>query len=718
MERFGERLRSAESGVYYTLSQTSDFLTQLGKPATHRHKRREYLDLICALDTETTSFVENDVKLGTMYVWMFGCQGSVMIGRTWQQFEQFFHTFCDFFQLGPKRRAIVYVHNLGFDFQFFRKHFEWEEVFAREERSPMYAITTTGLEFRCSYILTNSSLANVGRNLIRYPVQKKLGDLDYRKARHWATPLTDVEIGYCINDVLVVMSLIYDRRAQEKDNIAKIPLTQTGYARRACRQECLYRDENHWKYLRLMHELTLSKDEYLVAKLAFAGGFTHASPMHLDAIGHNLSSYDFTSSYPAVIVAEKYPMGKGEELDPKTITSEEQLTRLGVDFCLLMILEFDHITSKCEQDYYISESKCQAENPEVFNGRVAAADRLIIACTNLDFEIIRQSYNWHRFRVNRIWKYRKAYLPTPYIRTVLNLYKAKTEYKGLPDKVEEYARAKELLNSLYGMMAMLIDRDEITYSSAQEWYTEPNDLDSTLAEYNSNTSRFTSFLWALWVTAAARRNLWTAILTLGGDYWYSDTDSVKCTNAAAYGSYFERYNKIITQKLEKACDYHHMPYDYIRPKTVKGEEKPLGVWDYEGDMPRFKTLGAKRYLYTVPKDGDEELHITVAGVAKRESIAYLTYKYKTLDAIFDAFSDGLVIPGEYEMNGVVYSGTGKSTHMYSDLEFDTDLTDYLGYTAPVHELSSINLSPASYHLGISGMLWEFLKNYWQGVKRL
>lgn len=716
MESFGERLRRAEAGEYYTPAQTMEFLALFGKPAVHKHKKKEYLDLICALDTESTSFEQNGVKLGTMYVWMFGCNGAVMIGRTWEQFEQFFAIISEHYKLGPKRHLICYVHNLGWDFQFFRKHFEWEDIFAREERTPMYARTTTGIEFRCSYILTNSNLDTVGKNLIRYPVKKKVGDLDYRLPRHYATPLTDQELGYCINDVLVVMSLIYDRRILEHNNIARIPLTQTGYARRECRSECLYKDKNHWKYLELMRTLSMTEEEFTAAKLGFAGGFTHASPLHVGMLGQHLASFDFTSSYPAVMVSEKFPMSQGVEIDPGTIEDTDQFNKMCREFCVLMILEFDHIKSRSEQEFYISESKCKAENPDVFNGRIASADNLVLSCTDIDWELIQQCYTWKHFRILRLWRYKKAYLPTPYVKTVLELYKRKTELKGVKGEEENYARLKERLNSLFGVCATQFDKDNIIYSE-QEWSTEKVSVTDSLSQYNRDTRRFISFLWALWITAAARRNLWTGILALGVDYWYSDTDSVKVSNYKDHMEYFDTYNKMIISQLEKACKYHKLPVEYVRPKTIYGVEKPLGVWDLEEtDMVRFKTLGAKRYMYTLMENGTETLHITVAGVGKKPAIAYLWYKYKTLDNIFEAFSDGLFIPGEYvDENGNITTGTGKSTHMYNDREFDADLTDYLGYTAPVHELSCINLSPADYSLGIAGAFWKFLKDYWQGL---
>lgn len=46
-----------------------------------------------------------------------------------------------------------------------------------------------------------------------------------------------------------------------------------------------------------------------------------------------------------------------------------------------------------------------------------------------------------------------------------------------------------------------------------------------------------------------------------------------------------------------------------------GEVHFMGVWEKEGDYPRFKTLGAKKYVY---EDEKKNLHITIAGVNKRE----------------------------------------------------------------------------------------------------
>ena len=62
-------------------------------------------------------------------------------------------------------------------------------------------------------------------------------------------------------------------------------------------------------------------------------------------------------------------------------------------------------------------------------------------------------------------------------------------------------------------------------------------------------------------------------------------------------NYVKSYNKKVTEKLYQALKYHGLPLDSIAPKTIEGEPKPLGVWDFEGVYKRFKTLGAKSYIY-------------------------------------------------------------------------------------------------------------------------
>ena len=131
-----------------------------------------------------------------MYAWVFGVKELTIIGRTWEQFINLIDIVVTTLNLSLEQRLIVYVHNLSFDFQFFRKHFVFHKVFALEERDLISATTETGIEFRCSYKLSGYSLEKVGEHLIHHNVKKKVGDLDYSKIRTPATPLTSKELGY------------------------------------------------------------------------------------------------------------------------------------------------------------------------------------------------------------------------------------------------------------------------------------------------------------------------------------------------------------------------------------------------------------------------------------------------------------------------------------------------------------------------------------------
>ena len=86
--------------------------------------------------------------------------------------------------------------------------------------------------------------------------------------------------------------------------------------------------------------------------------------------------------------------------------------------------------------------------------------------------------------------------------------------------------------------------------------------------------------------------------------------------------FFNEYNKWIVEKQKLTLKYYSLDESLLYPKNKKGEIKLCGVWDFEGKYTRFKTLGAKRYLY----EEDGELYLTVAGLSKRNGIEYMKGK--------------------------------------------------------------------------------------------
>lgn len=665
--------------------------------------KERFYNIPCSFDIETTSFFRttgNDEeleKVAIMYVWAFGIGGLVVIGRTWEEFTTMLSEVSKRLDLDRETRLLCYVHNLSFDFSFLHPWLKFSKIFAISNRKPVYALTTLGIEFRCSYLLSGKSLEKLGNDLRKYKIAKLTGDLDYNLERHQETPLTEKEIAYISHDVLVVMAYIQETIEREGD-ITKIPLTKTGYVRRFCRNACFYeegkphnRSVKRLEYLKIMSRLMVTKNEYHQLKRAFQGGFTHANPFYSGIVVENVTSFDFTSSYPAVMLSEKFPMGPAEKVGKMTEQEFKKNLKL---YCCLFDIQFINLQPKRYQDSYISISRCRnVDTAIVNNGRVVSAKSLVTTITEQDFTIIESFYTWDNIRVFNFKRYKKDYLPTDFVKAIIKLYKDKTTLKNVPGKEIDYMLAKEMLNSCYGMCVTDIVRDMYEYNYESHQWKDPTEPDyyTAIRKYNYSKSRFLFYPWGVWVTAYARRNLFTGIVECGMDYVYSDTDSIKIMNAEKHLPYIRKYNDWVTSKLRKAMEYHGIPYEDIEPLTVKGEKKPLGVWDFDGEYSRFKTLGAKRYLVEEKETG--EIIMTVSGLNKQTAVGYMKkLQGPVKNGLFDWFKNGLYIPPGY---------TGKQTHTYIDTPKEGYLKDYTGRTAHYYERSGVHLGPADYRLGLA-----------------
>ena len=502
----------------------SDILCDL--TFVHKGKNTEIANVASVFDIEATSFyTTNNEKRCCMYAWVFGLNGRCIRGRTWSEFIEVTNELVKEYNLSVNKRLIIYIHNLSYEFQWFKKYFEWETVFSMDTRKPLYALTKNGIEFRCSYLLSGYSLQVLGENLTKYKVEKAVGDLDYRLIRHSRTVLTDKEWGYILNDGLVVMAHIQEE-IERLGDITKLPLTKTGYVRNLCKEECL-KGSNRWEFTRLMRSLTLTVDDYHQLKRAYTGGFTHANINYVNRIVKDVYSFDFSSSYPAVMLSERFPMSKAF---PVVIKDENHFRDCLNAYCCLFDCKFSNIRSKVSFENYISISRCtEAEHYVLNNGRVVEADTLTISLTEQDFFIIAEMYDWDYIEVANFKKFYKGYLPKDLVMTILDLYKDKTELKGVEEKIVEYLVSKGMINAVYGMCVTDPCRDEIIYED-DLWSSKRADTKSLIDRYNRNQQRVLFYPWGVWVTAYSRRNLFSGILEFKDDYVYSDTDSIKVVN--------------------------------------------------------------------------------------------------------------------------------------------------------------------------------------------
>ena len=192
---------------YWTECDFSDVTYTTSKA---RSKKVEYLNLEAGFDIETSSVELEGKKSAFMYVWMFGIGygKEVYYGRTWEELKAFTSKFVEHFNLSQNRRLVVYIHNLSYEFQFMRHHFNWTDMFNLKVRKPLKATTVDGIEFRDSFILSGYGLEKTGENLIHHNVAKLVGELDYTKVRHHNTPLTEQELAYCENDIKIITAYI------------------------------------------------------------------------------------------------------------------------------------------------------------------------------------------------------------------------------------------------------------------------------------------------------------------------------------------------------------------------------------------------------------------------------------------------------------------------------------------------------------------------------
>lgn len=584
-----------------------------------KYKKNKYLNNIITFDIECTSawikdgevigyekghdneYWNNLEPLALCYIWQCSIDEDVYYGRYLEDFLKLLD------DLPDDVHIICWVHNLSYEFMFLSNILTWDKVFARTAHKPIKASCSEYplIEFRCTYMLTRLSLASWGDQL---GVAKAVGDLDYDQVRTPLTELTPEELNYCKMDCLVVYAGIQDyvkRYKKQRD----IPLTQTGTVRKVVK-DILTPDKF---YMRKMKKLVpRSPKEYQRLQRIFAGGYTHANQMYSGkVVDEYIEHYDFASSYPTVMLCEKYPMSAWYYNGINEIPDDSEFE----DMAFIFYLEFQNIES-ISFNTYIQSSKCTGSGFRYDNGRILSADTLEIYITEQDWITIRNNYRWDHLNVKRVWRCEKDYLPKAFLNYILDLYANKTTLKDVYGKEDLYLQSKQYINSLFGMMVTALIQAEVEYDHGEWNIKELTENDvikklEKLSDFHDREKRyFLSYSWGCWVTAYARRNLWKCIEAADHDVIYCDTDSIFVRGEQDYSW----YNEEITDKIRKSCEINDLDFEKTRPYTPKGKQKPLGIFEKEDNCLQFKTLGAKRYVER--REKDKQLHLTVSGINK------------------------------------------------------------------------------------------------------
>ena len=671
------------------------------KALTCKHKKKpKYLVYIFAtFDIETTT-IDNgtDTPYGFMYHWQMDVGGYVVTGRRWEEWVEFMLKLVEIFKTDETRNFVVYIHNEAFEFQFIRdflnEYMGGFTVFAAERRKPIYVTTGNGIQFRCSYKLTNMSLEKAVQNELGVVHCKAAGDLDYRVIRTADTPLDDTEYGYCVSDVVSLYELIERRLINERDNLESIPMTSTGYVRRDCRNSC--RKDEDYREEFLKQEMTESVYKLLME--AGRGGNTHANRYMSGRVWHDVDSFDVASSYPAQMFLRKFPMSKFTPYGE--IESMTELDGLLSEYACLFRVIFTGMEVRDNIGMpYIAISKATARSKHVTldNGRVLSVinredrknDRGYIALTltDIDFQIIKEQYTWDEMSISDFHIATYGYLPEALLSQVMAYFKAKTELK---DKIKEaekrgdeeeaanlaylYAKSKNRLNGIFGMCYTNPVHNVISINEDGEWIEDAPDIADALKKYWKSRNSFLVYAWGVWITAWARRHLEDLFNALGQDkVIYGDTDSGKSVDVDI--SKIDALNSKVMALADKRgayCDYN-------------GTRYYMGIYEHENKVPiaKFKTLGAKKYVY----EDEKGLHVTISGVNKKLGA-------KELGSI-DNF-----VPG------FIFKDAGGLTLYYNDSEKGIHTITINGCT--MKTASNIGMVDSTYEIGITSEYAELI----------
>ena len=290
---------------------------------------------------------------------------------------------------------------------------------------------------------------------------KKGGDLNYSIIRTPKTVLTNDEIAYCYNDVRGLREALLYLLSSERDTLASIPMTSTGYVRREFRAAFNKNPRNHWKFI----EMRLDPFVYALLKTATRGGNCHCNPTLSGALDErnvfsNVGSYDMSSAYPAVMTQCKFPMSpflrraNNVSIIDKLIESGDQALLIDCVFYNLSIKTLNTVP-------YIAKAKCtKLWNQRIDNGRVLSADFCGVVLTDIDWKIIKSQYEWSKVDILNLYSAKYDYLPLELREKVIEQYTDKCKLKFGDSYL--YNKYKNKINADFGMMLTDICRREIT----------------------------------------------------------------------------------------------------------------------------------------------------------------------------------------------------------------------------------------------------------------
>ena len=588
----------------------------------------DYYNAICCLDTETSKQTHDElvgdqtvtVVTGVwIYQWALGINDTLIAGRTADELLELLKLLVEHYHLDAKRHMAIYIHNAAFDVSYLLNGL-WitfngqVELFATGQRRPIRVEICKGLELRCSYKLTNKSLAAWCKDAAPIRHKKLVGAIDYNVLRTPSTALDPTDWDYMLNDVCCQQDCL--RVLMKDEKLRTVPMTSTGFVRRSMREAA--RHAAGWR--QKFRNTLPTASQYLLMHQAFIGGYTHCNSLAM-GIWHDALGVDAASMYPAVLATEWFPCGKWYWREVYKYKDLKWLVHRK-SWATIATITFEGLQLRDLSDWrpYIPYSKAiRASTGEgdycLDNGKVISCRKLTISLCDLDMRIIFDQYQWDRLCVHEVMVCKRGPLPQWFLDTMRSWYADKVQLKVGPEgetkeeritRLRRYAESKAHLNAIYGMCATAWTHDVYGFDfGKQEWKVPVNkhDVAGVQAEIDKMAKPWSRYFlrydWGLYCTAWARTHLWKAMECCGFPL-YCDTDSVKGCDWDM--DKLEEYNR----ELRAASD----AAGFTIPDP-SGRLRPIGVFEPDGEYKRFSALHAKCYAY---ETYDGQLHATIAGV--------------------------------------------------------------------------------------------------------
>lgn len=587
-------------------------------------KPRYYLLKPMFLDTETSHNHDIDNPIGWLYQWCFEFNNQIVGGRTPSTLISEFAAIRQMYQLDESTRLVCYIHNASYDLAYLIPYLledgaEYEVLAVANHK--IISLYVDGIEFRCSYRLSNMSLDTWAKKM-ETTTRKMVGAVDYDLIRYQDSELTMTDWEYMVNDVITLKEAFYKDCLNTNDDVTSIPLTSTGYVRRDCRHASRTEEGYRKKYF---DGMVLNVQSYKDCRCAFQGGITHGNRHYANKtlVGSDsrpIEHCDFKSHYPSRQQLDTFPESAYVLYYDRAESDEDmdnaELFKLIEEgkHCLLTLLLEDvklkkEVTCPClSASKILNYGKYELINEiglkGTDNGKVINAIGYIgINCNDIDLYWILRQYDVKSMIILRCYTANYGRFPQS-LRDVINQYfKIKeTLTSGIYRE-----KSKNKLNGIYGMTATDPVRTEFNIEAdSLEWSSNRLDddgIEEALNKYYASRNNFLPYQFGMVTTSWARHWLLYIIADVIGydNYIYCDTDSAFYFSSPEIEEKIRRFN---SEVIAKNIEYG------LGVENSKGTMSYYGTFEHEERCDKFRFLHAKCYALEI----EGKLQITIAGV--------------------------------------------------------------------------------------------------------